>query len=54
MTLIAYLFPKLRTPETVARYMFKKSHFKGPFDRQHGKRIQTLLRYGQQHCYHIY
>ena len=54
MTRIADLFPKLRTPETVARYMSKKSHFQGPFDRQHGKPIQTLLRSGQQHCYHIY
>ena len=43
MTLIADLFPKLRTPENVVRYMFKKSRFKGPFDRQHGKRVQTLL-----------
>ena len=54
MTLIADFFPKLSTPENVARYMSKKSRFKGPFDRQHGKRIQTLLRSGQQHCYHIY
>ena len=54
MTLIAYLFPKLRTPENVARYMYKKSRFKGPCDRQHDKPIQTLLRSGQQHCYHIY
>ena len=54
MTLIAYLLLKLSTPENVARYMSKKSHFQGPFDRQHGKRIQTLLRSGQQHCYHIY
>ena len=54
MTLIAYLFMKLRTPENVIRYMSKKSHFKGPFDREDGKRIQTLLRSGQQHCYHIY
>ena len=23
--------------------MSKKSRFKGPFDRQHGKRVQTLL-----------
>ena len=44
MTLIADLFPKLRTPENVVRYMSKKSRFKGPFDRQHGKRVQTLLR----------
>ena len=54
MTLIAYLFMKLRTPENVIRYMSKKSRFKGPFDREDGKRIQTLLRSGQQHCYHIY
>ena len=54
MTLIAYFFPKLRTPEDVVRYMYKKSRFKGPFDREDGKRIQKLLRYGQQHCYHIF
>ena len=54
MTLIAYLFPKLRTPENVARYMSKNSHFQGPFDRQHCKRIQTLLRSGQQYCHQIY
>ena len=54
MTLIADLFPKLRTPENVARYTCKKSRFKGPFDRQHGKLVQTLLQSGQQHCYDIY
>ena len=54
MTLIAYLFPKLRTPENVARYISKKPRFKRPFETQHGKQIQTLLRSGQQHCYHIY
>ena len=43
MTLLADLFPKLRTPEKGVRYMLKKSRFKGPFDRQHGKRVQTLL-----------
>ena len=54
MTPIPDLLPKLRTPENVARYMSKKSYFKAPFDRQHGKRVQTHLRSGQQHCYHIY
>ena len=54
MTLIAYFFPKLRTPEDVARYMSKKYHFQGPLDIHHGKRIQTLLRSVQQHFYHIY
>ena len=43
MTLIADLFSKLGTPENVVRYMSKKSRFKGPFDSQHGKRVQTLL-----------
>ena len=37
MTLIPDFFPKLRTPENVARYISKNSRFKGPFDRQHGK-----------------
>ena len=54
MTLIADFVPKLRTPKNVVRYMCKKSHFIGPFDRQHGKRVQTLFRCGQQQWYHIY
>ena len=53
-TVIADFFPKLRTPENVVRYMSKKSRFAGPFDRQHVKRVQTLLRSGQQRCHHIY
>ena len=53
MTLIADLFPKLRTPENVVRYMSKKSRSEGPFDRQHGKRVQTLLQSERQHRYHI-
>ena len=54
MTLIADLFPKLRTPEKVVRFMGKNSRFKGPFDRQHGKLVQKLFRSGKQHCYHIH
>ena len=53
MTLIADLFPKLRTLKNVVRYMSKNSHFKVPFDREHGKRVQTLLRSEPQHRYHI-
>ena len=53
MTLIADLFPKLRTPKNVLRYMSKRSRFKGPFDRQHGKRVETLLRSEPQHRYLI-
>ena len=54
MTLRADLFRKLRTPKNVVRYMSKKSGFKKPFDRQHGKRVQTLLRSEPQHRYHIW
>ena len=53
MTLIADLFPKLRTAENVVRYMSKKFRSKGPFDRQQGKRVQTLLQSERQHGYHI-
>ena len=54
MTLIADVFPKLRTPENLARYMSKKSRFKEPFDRQRGKWVQRQLQSGQQLRYHIY
>ena len=53
MSFIADLFAKLRTPKNVVRYMSKKSRFKGPFDRQLGKRVQTLLRSEPHHRYHI-
>ena len=53
MTLIPDLFPKLCTPKNVVRYMSKKSHFKAPFDRQDGKRVQTLLQSERQNRYHI-
>ena len=53
MTLIADLFPILRTPKNVVRYLSKKSRFKGSFERQHGKRVQTLLRSEPEHRYHI-
>ena len=54
MTFIADLFAKLRTPKNVVRYLSKKSRFKGPFDKQHGKRVQTFLQSEPQHRYHIY
>ena len=53
MTFIADLFAKLRTPKDMVRYLSKKSRFKGTFDRQHGKRVQTLLRSESQYRYHI-
>ena len=53
MSLIADLFPKLRTPKNVVRYKSKKSRFKGPFEREHGKLVQTPLRSEPQHRYRI-
>ena len=53
-TLIAQVFPKLRTPKNLIRYMSKKSRIRGPFDRQHGKREQTLLQSERQNRYHNY
>ena len=54
MTFIVEIFPILRTTKNVVRYMSKNSRFKEPFDRQHGKRVQTLLRSDPQHRYHIW
>ena len=53
MTFIADLFPKLRSPKNAVRYLSKTSRFKGPFDRQHGKRVQTKLQSEPQNRYHI-
>ena len=53
MTFIADLFARLRTPKNVVRYMSKKSRFKGSFDWQQGKRVQTLLWSESQHRYFI-
>ena len=33
--------------------MSKKSRFRGPFQKEHGKRAQTLLKYASHHLYHI-
>ena len=33
--------------------MSKKSHFRGPFEKCHGKRGKTLLKFEQEHFYHI-
>ena len=54
MSLIADVFPKLRTPKNVVRSMFKKSRFGGSFEKKHGKRDQTLLKFQRQHLYHIH
>ena len=45
MTLIADVFPKLRTPKYVVKQMSKKSRSRGYFDRQDGK--------GGQQCWNL-
>ena len=54
ITLIADVFAKLWTPKNVVRLMFKKSLFSGPFDKQHGKWDQTLLKHQGHKLEHIY
>ena len=54
MTLTAEVFPKLWTRKNLVGSMSKKTRFKGTFGKQHGKRAQTLLKFGWKHLYHIY
>ena len=49
MTLIGDVFLKLRTPKNVVRSMSKKSRFRRPFEKQHGKLAQTLIKSERQH-----
>ena len=54
MTLIAYLFLRLRSAKNVVRYMSKKSRFRLPFQKEHGKRVSTLSKFERQNLNHIY
>ena len=54
MTLIAEVFPKLRSPKNKVRSMSIKSRFKGSFKKQHGKCAQTLFKCQGQLLYNIY
>ena len=54
MALIAYLFRKLQTVKGVIRQIAKRSLFRRPFNKRHGKRSQTLLKFRHQHLYHIF
>ena len=54
MTLIAYLFLRLRPGKVVVRYMCKKSGFKLPCQKEHGKRVSTLFKSDRQYLRHIY
>ena len=54
MTLIAYLFLRLRPAKNVVRNTCEKSHFRLPFQNEHGKRVSILFKFERQHLYHIY
>ena len=54
MTLIDDAFLIFWNENKVVRQMSKKSRFRRPFNKQHGKRWQTLFKSDQQHLYYIY
>ena len=54
MTLIADVFPKLRTPKNMVRSIPKKSHFRGSVEKQHIKCFKLLLKFEGQLLYHIH
>ena len=54
MTLIAYLFFRLRPAKNMVTYMCKKSRFTLPFQKEHGKLVSALFKSQGQHLYHIY
>ena len=54
MTLIADVFPKLRTPKNMIRSMPKKSRFRVSVEKQHAKCALTLFKLEGHHFYHIY
>ena len=54
ITLIATFFWKLQTPKNEVRYVSKKRRLTVPFNKQHGKRAETLFKSKWRHLYHIY
>ena len=54
MTLIANVFPKLRTSKNLFREISKEYCFRVPLDNQHGKPTQTLLESERRNVYQIY
>ena len=53
MTLIAFAFPKLRTPKMWLAKRPKKSHLREPLGKPHGKFAQELLKSASHHLYQI-
>ena len=49
MTLFSFCTSDITDSENTVRQLSQKSHFKEPFDKQHGKRAQALLKSASQH-----
>ena len=54
MTLIPYLFLRVPPAKNVVTYMCKNSHFRLPFQKEHGKRVSTMFKFERQNLYHIH
>ena len=54
MTFIANVFLELPAPKNVVRAMSKKLCLTGPFNRQHGKWVETLLQSERQQLYNVH
>ena len=54
MTFIADVFRENPASKNMVRERSKKPCFRGPLERKHGKRIETLLESEWEHLYNIY
>ena len=54
MTLIAYFFLRLRPAKNVVTCMCKRSPFRLPFQKEHGKLVSTLFEFERQDLQDIY
>ena len=54
VTIIPDVFPIIRTPKNVVKQISKESRFRGPFEKQHVKGDQILLKSERHHLYNIY
>ena len=52
MTLIGFVFAKLRTAKDIVREMSKNPGFRTPFDSQHAKGSKRLLKIARKHFYY--
>ena len=54
MTSMSYLFLRPQPVKNQVKYMCRKFCFRLPFQKEHGKRVSTLVKFERQHLYHIY